>query len=103
VSFGPASRSSTEDYLAYVRLAGRLIKKASADEVAEGAQLLALHIGYYLEKYGDVPQQILPQMVKMERLDEETKRLFVHGMQNLVSALGDVMRLHDAGEEDAVH
>jgi hypothetical protein len=42
-------------------------------------------------------------MVKAETLVEETKRLLLHGMQNLVSVLGKVMGLHDIGKEDAVH
>jgi soluble cytochrome b562 len=42
-------------------------------------------------------------MVRAEALDDETKRLLLHGMQNLVSALGEVMGLADNGELDSVH
>jgi hypothetical protein len=42
-------------------------------------------------------------MLRADTLDEKTKRLFLHGMQNLVSAFGEVMGLSDLGEEEAVH
>jgi hypothetical protein len=38
-------------------------------------------------------------MVREETLDEETQRLLLHGMQTLVSALGEVMGI----EGDGVH
>jgi hypothetical protein len=49
------------------------------------ARLLALNIGYYHEKYGDVPRATLIKMVRAESLEVETKGLLLHGMQNLVS------------------
>lgn len=95
--------TDTEDFTAYARLAEALIGKATKDQLAEVAQILALNIGYYHEKYGDVPQETLLRMVRAEALDDETKRLLLHGMQNLVSALGEVMGLADNGELDSVH
>jgi hypothetical protein len=92
-----------EDYLTYARLADELIEKATKDQLAEVAQLLALNIGYYQAKYGDVPQDTLLWLVRAETLDEEAERLLLHGMKNLVSALGEVMGLADVDEEDAVH
>jgi hypothetical protein len=62
-----------------------------------------LNIGYYHEKYGDVPQDKLLEMVRAETLDEETKRLLLHGMQNLVSALGEAMGLTDGGDDEPRH
>jgi hypothetical protein len=37
--------TDTEDYLSYARLADELIEKATKDQLAELAQLLALYIG----------------------------------------------------------
>ncbi len=59
------------------------------------ARLLALNIGYYHEKYGDVPQETLVGMVGAETLNDESKRLLLHGMQSLVSALAEVMGVGD--------
>ena len=60
------------------------------------AGLLALNIGYYHERYGDVPQETLVRMVRAQSLDAETKSLLLHGMQNLVSALAEVMGIEHA-------
>ena len=83
--------TSPDDFTAYARLADELIEKATKDQLADAVRLLALNIGYYHERYGDVPQEGLLKMVRAETLDEDGKRLLLHGMQNLVSALAEVM------------
>ena len=89
----------TADFAAYSRLADELIGKATKEQVADVARLLALNIGYYHEKYGNVPQEILVGMVRAETLSDESKQLLLHGMQNLVSALSEVMGVGEDGEE----
>jgi hypothetical protein len=84
-------------FTAYAHLADELIEKATKDQLADVARLLALNIGYYHEKYGDVPQETLIRMVRAETLSEESKRLLLHGMENLVSALAEVMGIEDEG------
>jgi hypothetical protein len=54
-------------------------------------RILALNIGWYHERYGDVPQEDLLRMVRRETLGEDGKRLVLLGMQNLVGALAEVM------------
>ena len=83
--------TSPNDFASYARLADELIEKANKDQLADAVRLLALNIGYYHERYGDVPQEELLKMVRAETLDEDGKRLLLHGMQNLVSALAEVM------------
>ena len=85
------------DFAPYARLAGELIGKATKEQPAEVAQLLALNIGYYHVKYGDVPQEELLRMVREETLDEEAQRLLLHGMQSPVSDLGEVMGIEGEG------
>lgn len=80
-----------DDFGTYARLADELIAKADKDQLADVARLLALNIGYYHEKYGDVPQETLIGMARAEMLNDESKRLLLHGMQNLVSALAEIM------------
>jgi hypothetical protein len=63
------------------------------------ARFLALNIGYYDEKYGDVPQEGLVRLVRAENLDVQTKSLLQHGMQNLVSALVEVTGIPFEDEE----
>jgi hypothetical protein len=87
--------TSPDDFTPYARLAGELIEQATKEQLADVARLLALNIGYYHEKYGDVPQETLVGMVGAETLNDESKRLLLHGMQNLVSALAEVMGVDD--------
>ncbi len=72
--------SDPGDFTACSRLADELIDKTTKQELAEVARPLALIIGCYHEKYGDVPKETLLRMVRAETLDEGTKRLLLHGM-----------------------
>jgi hypothetical protein len=92
-----------DDYLAYVQLADQLIERASKEDLADVARILALHIGWYHQRYGDVPQDDLVRLVRSETLQDEGKRLMLHGMQNLVSALTHVMDVTETGEEESRH
>ena len=95
--------SNANDYFACARLADELIEQATKAELPEVTQLLALNIGCYHEKYGDVPRETLLWMVKAETLGEETKRLLLRGLQNLVSALGEVRGLAAGGDDEPRH
>ena len=68
-----------EDFTACSRLADPLVAKATKQELADVARLTALIIRWYHEKYGNVPKQTLLRMVRAETLDEEMKRLLLHG------------------------
>jgi hypothetical protein len=75
----------------------------SKDQLADVVRLLALNIGWYHERCGDVPQAELLGMVRAETLAEDGKRLLLHGMQNLVSALAEAMGVAGIGGEEARH
>jgi hypothetical protein len=92
-----------DDFISYARAADELIAKASKDELAEIAKLLALNIGWYHQRYGDVPQEELLAMVRAETLGDDGKHLLLHGMENLVSALAEVMGIGEDGEDVARH
>jgi hypothetical protein len=59
---------------------------------------LSFDIGYYQERYGDVPHDALVKMVGAESVDAEIKRLLLHRMQNLVSTLAEAMGIGIEGE-----
>ena len=92
-----------DDFPAYARLADHLIERATKDQLADVARLLALNIGWYQQRYGDVPQEALLKMVRAETLDEETLALLSAGMQNLVSALAEVTGLTDDLQDESRH
>ncbi len=95
--------SDATDFPAYASLADQFIKRATKDQLADVARLLALNIGWYQQKYGDVPQEMLLKMVKAETLDEETLTLLSAGMQNLVSALLEVTGLTEELQDEPRH
>jgi hypothetical protein len=84
-----------DDFAGHARLADQLIDRATKDQRADVARLLALNIGYYQHKYGDVPQDVLLRMVKAEAITPETADQMVAGMQNLFSALAEMIALAD--------
>ena len=53
----PTPNVTEPDFPAYARLADALIERATKDQLADVARLLALNIGYYQQRYGDVPQE----------------------------------------------
>ena len=87
----------------YAALANVLIERATKDQLADVARLLALNIGWYQQRYGDVPQETLLKMVRAETLDDETLALLSSGMQNLVSALAEVTGLTDDLQDESRH
>ena len=93
----------TNDFASYARLADELILKASKEQLADVTRLLALKLGWYHQRYGDVPQDQLLYMVRADALTDETKTLVLHGMQNLVSALAEVLGMTLDGGEQARH
>ncbi len=82
-----------EDFAPYARLADQLIERATKEQLADVAKLLAINIGWYQHKYGDVPQDVLLQTLRTEHLDQGALELLADGMQNLVSALLEVTEL----------
>jgi hypothetical protein len=92
-----------EDFIPYALAADELLDKASKDQLADVAKLLALNIGWYHQRYGDVPHEELLAMVRADDLTEDGKRLLLHGMENLVSALVEVMGLGEDGEDQLRH
>ena len=95
--------SDATDFPAYASLADQLIARATKEQLADAARLLALNIGWYQQRYGDVPQETLLKMVRAETLDDDTLALLSSGMQNLVSALLEVTGLTDELQDESRH
>ena len=56
--------TSDDDFPPYPALADALVERATKDQVADVARLLALNIGWYQHRYGDVPQEALLKIVR---------------------------------------
>lgn len=86
----------------YMQIADELIAQTSKDQLADVARLLAINLGYYVERYGEVPQDELMELVRVETLNDEHTGLAAAGMKNLIAALMEVTGLqYSIGEGDA--
>lgn len=74
----------------YYKLADRLIEKATKEQLAECARLLALKVAHYQGKFGEVPLEETLAMLDAEEPSDEQAQLLIIGMENLVGVLGTV-------------
>lgn len=75
----------------YYNLADQLIDKASKEDVAECARLLALNLAHYQSKYGELPLDEQLAMIGMTKPNEEQIQLLINGTEVLVGVLGNVV------------
>jgi len=80
-------------FLSYLQIADELIARTSKEDLADVACLLAINLGYYSERYGEVPQDELMELVRAETLSDEHAGLAAAGMKNLIAAVIEVTGL----------
>jgi len=78
------------EFAQYNKLADMLIAKATKEQVAECARLLALNLAHYQSKYGDLPLEETLAMADVDEPNNDQAVLLAHGMENLVGVLGIV-------------
>jgi hypothetical protein len=74
----------------YYKLANMLIEKATKDEVAECARLLALNLAHHQAQHGEIPLEETLALLDMYKPNEEQAKLLADGMETLVGVLGNV-------------
>ncbi len=86
----------SESWQKYLFTAKTKLNKLTTDQVATCAKMLALELGKYRLEYGDFPEEVFQQFVKLEEMTEETKKIFkmgsevmLDGIQQMVIAEGD--------------
>ena len=72
-------------------LTDQLIEKASKQDLAETARLLAISLSHYQIKFGDLPLDEQLAMIDIARPNAEQTEMLVNGMTNLVGLLGNVV------------
>ena len=72
-------------------LTDQLIEKATKQEIAETARLLAVNLSHYQMKYGDLPLDETLAMINIEKPNAEQTVMLVNGMENLVGVLANVV------------
>jgi hypothetical protein len=84
-------------FLRYYKLADALVEKASKEQLAECARLLALNLAHYQGLHGEVPLSDTLAMLDAPEPNEEQAVLLAGGMEILVGVLGNL--LSGLGEE----
>ena len=74
----------------YYKLADMLIEKATKEQVAECARVLALNLAHYQAIHGEIPLENTLAMLDMAEPNEAQVKLLTDGMQNFVGVLGNV-------------
>ena len=87
-----------DEFRQYILVADALLEQASREQLVEALKLLALNLGYLVQRHGDVPQDLLLRMTTADTLTEETRDLVITGMRHLLGLLGSVMELGDENE-----
>lgn len=75
----------------YYNLADQLIEKASKQDIAETARLLAVNLAHYKMKYGELPLDETLAMIDMDKPNSEQTQLLVNGMETLIGVLGNIV------------
>jgi hypothetical protein len=74
----------------YYKLADMLIEKATKEEVAECARLLALNLAHHQARHGEIPLEEMLALLDTAEPNEEQARFLADGMETLVGVLGNV-------------
>jgi hypothetical protein len=72
-------------------LTDQLLDKASKEDIAETARLLAVNLAHYKIKYGELPLDETLAMLDIEKPNAEQTDMLVNGMENLIGVLGNVV------------
>jgi hypothetical protein len=94
---------NTYQLAASLGFADRLVAQATKEQLAEAAHVLAVAVGYYQSRFGEVPQGALTDMLRAETLDNEQMAMMIAGMQNLAAALAEVLADTDSAMRQSVH
>ena len=71
----------------YPAASDALLEQASKEELAEVTRVLALHLGHYRTRYGDVPIDESLAMLRTETVSDEQAKVLADGFGVLVEVL----------------
>jgi len=79
------------EFKAYWNLSDELVEKATKEQLAEAARILALQSAHYARKYGELPLPSLFELLKATQLDRPKVELLRDGTQAFVGVLAVVV------------
>jgi hypothetical protein len=74
----------------YYKLADMLIEKASKEQLAECARLLALNLAHHKARHGEIPLDETLALLDLSEPNEAQAELLTDAMETLVGVLGSV-------------
>ena len=79
------------EFRAYWKLSDELVEKATKEQLAEVARILALRSAHYARKYGELPLPSLFELLKATQIDRTKVDLLRDGTQAFVGVLAVVV------------
>jgi len=79
------------EFKAYWKLSEELVEKATKEQLAETARILALQSAHYARKHGELPLPSLFELLKTTQLDRAKTGLLRDGTQAFVGVLAVVV------------
>lgn len=83
------------------RRADQLLDKASKEDVAEAARILAINLAQYQAKYGELPAREYLSFAAVDNLTHELAKTLANGMEVLVEVMGTLAKQQTS--DDSVH
>ena len=74
-------------FTTYLIASDTLLNQASKEEIADGARVLAFHLGHYRTRYGDVPTTETLHLQTTEKITDEMAVTLVSGVEALTEVL----------------
>ena len=82
--------SDFDEFKAYYALADRLMGTMKPEQLADCLRILALHLGDYRLRFGEIPGQDLLGLLGTTEISEDQARILREGMEVLVGYLASV-------------
>lgn len=93
--YGGDRRNDFERYATYSDVADKMFRAASDEQLASLAQVLAVHVGHYRSKFGDLPVGDSLRLLESGTITESTAKVLADGFEILVRSLGPLMQEAD--------
>ena len=80
-------KSEIQRFIALLQASDTLIEQATKEEIADVAQVLALHVTHYRQRFGDISIEESLEMLRTEKISDEMTKTLADGFGILVDVL----------------
>jgi hypothetical protein len=82
--------SDFDEFKSYYALAGKLMAEMSPEQLADCLRVVALHVGDYRLRFGEIPGQDLLGLLGTTEISDDQARILREGIEVLVGYLASV-------------